>query len=53
MEPQPLPAGDVEPETTGAAGEPATVVEEMEVEEAMLDGEAEAEGGGPNRQNVW
>jgi hypothetical protein len=51
MEPPPQPAGDAEPETTGVPGEPANVVEEMEVEQAMLDGEAE--GGGLNRQNVW
>jgi hypothetical protein len=50
-EPQPQPVGDVETDTTGAPGEPATVVEEMELEEAMLDGEVE--DGGPNRRNVW
>jgi hypothetical protein len=30
-------------------GEPANVVEEMELEEAMTEGEA----GGPTRRNVW
>ncbi|KAK2428312.1 hypothetical protein QL285_026840 [Trifolium repens] len=51
VEPQPQPAGDAEPETTGAPREPATVVEEMEVEQAMLDGEAK--GADPNPRNVW
>jgi hypothetical protein len=51
MEPQPEPASDVVPDATGALDEPATVVEEMEVEEAML--ESEAESGGPSRRNVW
>ncbi|KAK2369667.1 hypothetical protein QL285_082783 [Trifolium repens] len=55
IEPQPQsagdvdPAGDVELDATGATGEPANVVEEMELEEAMKEGEA----GGPTRRNVW
>ncbi|KAK2374255.1 hypothetical protein QL285_075231 [Trifolium repens] len=39
VEPQPQPAGDVEADATGATGESANVVEEMELEEAMTEGE--------------
>jgi hypothetical protein len=49
VEPQPQPAGDVEADATGATGESANVVEEMELEEAMTEGEV----GGPTRRNVW